>query len=343
MPRAPEVPGPAEARLNRILSQPFMKIFSIHSPSTIFALLVLSLDANACDFCAIYTANQAEGDARTGPYLGLSEQFTRFGTLQSEGDEVANPTDQQLNSSITQLVLGYGVTEHFSVQANLPFIDRQYRRPEGFLIDKGSEAGLGDVSLIGKFQLLRADGEELSFSWNVFGGLKLPTGSSKRILEEFNEVEIPGAPESGIHGHDLALGSGSLDGVIGTEFSLRHDRVFLTGSFHYSMRSQGDYGYSYADDLSWDFAPGVYLMLDHDFTLALQAVVSGERKGTDKFQGASAADTGISSIHVGPRLVGTWKDKLSFEVGLDLPLRIENTALQAVPDFRLHAGVTWRF
>ena len=188
-----------------------MKKFSTYSLSTPLALLALNLSTNACDICAIYTANQAEGVAQTGPYLGLSEQFTRFGTLQFEGDEVANPTDQRLDSSITQLVLGYGWTDRFSLQANLPFIDRQYRRPEGFLIDKGSESGLGDVSLIGRFQLLRKDSGELAFSWNAFGGLKLPTGSSKRLLEEFNEVEIPGAPESGIHGHDLALGSGSLE------------------------------------------------------------------------------------------------------------------------------------
>lgn len=306
-------------------------------------LLAFTLQSPACDFCSIYTANRAEGESRTGPFLGVSEQFTRFGTLQIEGDKVANPTKQQLESSITQVVLGYGVTERFSLQTSLPFIVREYRRPEGFLIDEGSESGLGDATLIGKFQILRKDRDQVSFSWNVLGGLKLPTGSSKRISEEFNEVEVPGAPESGIHGHDLALGSGSLDGVIGTDFHFRRDRLFLTGSLQYMIRSAGDYGYSYADDLSWDFAPGVYLVLDHDFTLALQAVVSGERKGTDKFRGASAVDTGISSVYVGPRLIGTWKDNLSFEAGLDLPVRIENTALQAVPDFRLDAGVAWRF
>lgn len=306
-------------------------------------LLALTVQSSACDFCSIYTANRAEGGSHTGLFLGVSEQFTRFGSLQLEGNEVANPTKQQLDSSITQMVLGYGLTDRFSVQASLPFIDRSYRRPEGFLIDKGDETGLGDASLIGKFEILGKDSDELAFSWNVFGGIKLPTGSSKRILEEFNEVEVPGAPESGIHGHDLALGSGSWDGVLGSEFNLRANRFFVTGSLHYSIRSEGDYGYSYADDLSWDFAPGVYLVLDHDFTLALQAVVSGERKGTDKFQGAPAVDTGVSSIYVGPRLIGTWKDRLSFEAGVDFPVRIENTALQAVPDFRLHGGVTWTF
>src|SRR5205823_6450459 len=47
----------------------------------------------------------------------------------------------------------------------------------------------------------------------ALAGLKFPTGDSSRLKEEFHEVEIPGAPESGIHGHDLTLGTGSYDGI----------------------------------------------------------------------------------------------------------------------------------
>ena len=43
--------------------------------------------------------------------------------------------------------------------------------------------------------------------------LKFPTGDSSRLEEEFHEVEIPGAPENAIHGHDLTLGTGSYDGI----------------------------------------------------------------------------------------------------------------------------------
>src|SRR5206468_11511093 len=52
-------------------------------------------------------------------------------------------------------------------------------------------------------------------------GIKFPTGGSSRLAEEFHEIEIPGAPESGIHGHDLTLGTGSYDGIFGEQTSLR--------------------------------------------------------------------------------------------------------------------------
>jgi hypothetical protein len=42
-------------------------------------------------------------------YAAVPEQFTRFGTLQFEGGQVANRIRQYLNSWITQLVVGYDI------------------------------------------------------------------------------------------------------------------------------------------------------------------------------------------------------------------------------------------
>ena len=84
-------------------------------------------------------------------------------------------------------------------------------------------------------------------------------------------------------------------------------------------------------------------MLNEEFTLALEANVSGETKGRDTFQGERAADTGITSVYLGPLLTATWRENLSVEAGVDIPVSIDNTALQAVPDYRIHAAFTWHF
>ena len=76
---------------------------------------------------------------------------------------------------------------------------------------------------------------------------------------------------------------------------------------------------------------------------AVQAVVSGENKGKDTFQGQSADDTGVTAVYLGPQVSFTWANKLSAQIGADLPMSIENTALQAVPDYRIRAGLTWHF
>src|SRR4029077_8422830 len=86
----------------------------------------------------------------TGFYTAVAEQFTHFGSLQFDDREVANPTGQRLDSSITQLVVGYDINEWFALQFNAPLIYRDFRRPEGFAIDEGTVSGLGDVSLLAK-------------------------------------------------------------------------------------------------------------------------------------------------------------------------------------------------
>ena len=54
----------------------------------------------------------------SGFYAAVAEQFTHFGTVQVDGDEIANPTGQRLDSSITQFVIGYDINERFALQFN---------------------------------------------------------------------------------------------------------------------------------------------------------------------------------------------------------------------------------
>lgn len=295
----------------------------------------------ACDFCAIYSA--METSAGKGFYGGVAEQFTHFGTMQNEGVEVPNEAGQFLDSSISQLFAGYNFCERFGVQFNAPLIYRSFKRPEGFVTDRGTESGIGDVSLIGKGTIYRHQTGNCTVLGNVFAGVKFPTGSADRIKEEFNEVEVPGAPESGIHGHDLTLGSGSFDGIIGGSVYARCRRAFFSAGVQYSIRSEGDFGYQFANDLTWSGGPGVLLVLKEKCSLSLQAKVSGETKGKDTFQGEKAEDTGITSVYLGPEITATWREKLNVEIGVDLPVSIDNTALQAVPDYRIHAALTWSF
>ncbi len=294
-------------------------------------------------------------------YAGVAEQFTHFGTMQMDGNEVANPTDQHLESSITQFVLGYSLTSRFALQINVPYIYRSFARPEGFTIDHGTESGLGDVSLLGKFVAFHinalarketvSDGKntteltlepELTASVVVLAGIKAPTGDSSRIKEEFNEVEIPGAPPSGIHGHDLTLGTGSWDGVFGLQNSLRYRRFFLQADAQFVLRGDGRHQYHFANDVSWTGGPGYYFVRTRSTILGLQFGVSGEHKDVDRFRGDKAEDTGITSVALGPRLVAS-RGKFSGEVGVEIPVLIDNTDLQLVPDYRLRAAFSVRF
>ncbi len=313
-----------------------MKIFT-------FAVLTAASAPSlmACDLCSIYTAQAAEGSGR-GVYVGVAEQFTHYGTLREDGVSVPNTVNQYLDSSVAQLFAGYNFSQRFGVQFNAPLIDRSYQRPRGDVIEQGHLSGLGDVSLTANWIACQQSTEEFTFNWTVLGGVKFPTGDSSRLGEPEVENEPP-LPASGIAGHDLALGSGSFDGVVGTGFSTRWKRVFLNGNMQYAIRSEGDFQHEYANDWTWAGGPGVYLALNNRYTLTAQAVVSGESKGKDTFASEPDNDSAATIVYLGPQVNFTWSSKLSAQVGADFPVSIANTGLQIVPDWRVRAALTWHF
>jgi hypothetical protein len=321
-----------------------MKNKTLILAASVLLLLAVSAPSYACDLCAIYRSLEAK-TAGAGFNIGVFEQFTHFGTMQQDGHKVDNTFGQTLDSSITQFIVGYQVNDRFGIQLNTPYINRSFKRPTTTgAVDRATESGLGDLSLIGHYRVYQHNTEATIFVWDVLGGVKFPTGSSDRIKEELVESEPdPGVPASGIHGHDLALGSGSYDGIVGTSLFASWEKLFVSGALQYNIRSRGDFDYRYANDLAWHVKPGGYLWLTHSNALGLQLVLSGEIKGKDDLAGVTAEDTGMTSVFAGPELSYTWKEKLSAEVGAEFPLVNDNTALQLVPDYRIKAAVTWRF
>jgi hypothetical protein len=322
--------------------------------------------ALACDMCAIYTATELQ-ETRTGPRLGVAEQYTRFGRLQNNGGAVDNVLDQYINSSITQLVVGYVPAPRLSLQLNVPIIDRSYRRSGGTGVQTGNVSGFGDVSLTAtglayshmtESQMLRVSG--------LFG-LKFPSGSSSELREELGTTPPPDPCEnipppfchplrlrprhstvtngipSAVHGHDLALGSGSTDVLLGAQGLWAWKRLYATAAAQYAVRTTGAYGYTYANDLNVGGTAGGFAFLEHTFTLGFEAVLGCETKGNDTLNGAPETDTALTALYAGPGVRFTWGSALSAEVVGDLPAVENNAGFQVVPSYRIRGGLLWRF
>ena len=321
------------------------------------AASVASERASACDICAIYTATEMR-ESRIGPSAGVAEQFSRFTTLQQSGDEVANPAGERLESSITQVLLGYTLTPRLALQLNLPVVWRSFRRLEGGSTVSGHESGIGARALVGPLAPWSHVTAESVFRATLLGGVKFPTGDSNRLGEETGHdggsgtlggsgVTMDGMTEtespSGVHPHDLALGSGSFDGIVGGRIFGSWRRGFVTALLQYSVRTEGDFDYRYANDLTWSGGPGLFLLLEHDYTLGLQGLLTGETKSKDELNGMTLDDTAITALYAGPGMLFTWGSSLGAELAADLPVILNNSALQIVPDYRVRSGVVWRF
>ncbi len=325
--------------------------------------------AAACDVCAVYTATELQ-ESKVGVRAGVAEQFTFYGTLQRDGDELPNPDDEFLRSSTTQVVLGYQWHPRAGVQLNLPLISRTFRRRTEHGVERGDETGPGDLSILANLLAFDRVSERSVIRFTLLGGLKLPSGDSSRLEEELaeevahdegghseEEAAHGGGPHpalahvaggghevaSGVHGHDLALGTGSVDGIVGASLFWSWRRAFVTASGQWAIRTEGDFDYRYANDLTWIGGPGVFAVLTHDWTLTVQGLVSGETKGKDELDGVTLDDTAITTLFAGPGFALTWRTSLQAELAAGLPVVRNNTAVQVVPDYRLRGAFTWRF
>ena len=320
--------------------------------------------ASACDLCAIYNANSTRGESSSGFLFAVSEQYIPFSTLQLEGQPLHLTSaslqhffEQAYNdSSITHLVPGYNFSSRFGLSVNLPIIYRSFRRtqltPLGTMVDEsGTESGLGDMSLISRWTIIQKVKMKYSVVVSLLGGVKFPTGDTERLEEEIEQERMfnaffggPGHYHSlgGVHLHDLTLGSGSYDGILGTTANLRWQRWFFNSQFQYYLRTQAG-GYKFGDELIVSGGPGAYLLLSEGFTLSLQANAVYDTMARDKSLGLKSTETGVTAWYFGPQLSLTWCEHFSANAGVDLPLRIYNRSLQDVPDYRIHAGLAWRF
>jgi hypothetical protein len=336
---------------------------------TIFVSILSILAAAsvaACDLCGCYNCPlDVVHEKPFSIYAGVAEQFTHFGTDRMDGVKQPNPAGEYIDSSITQVVIGASFLDNrFGLQVSVPLIYRSFQRQLGFAIDRGHVSGLGDVSVTanvivfkkkalfhetessfskdGKTSASSQRGEpDFSATVNLTTGIKLPTGDTGRLKENF-APDVDGAPDSGIGPHDLTLGTGSVDGIFGVQAEVRYKAVFFQADAQYTVRGYGDYQYGFANDLSWSGAPGVYFIHKGSDSLALQCAVSGETKGCDRFQGAPDPDSGVTELFVGPRIIVSL-GRMSGDVGVDLPVILNATSFQTTPDYRIRASFSIRF
>ncbi len=350
--------------------------------AALVATVVAAPAARACDVCAVYTATQMR-EERTGLLVGLAEQATRYSTRLPDPAGGTRDAGERLNSFITQILVGYDFHPKFRLQVNVPIIARDYHRLRNRrLVDdqirdgvmtKGNVSGFGDVALLALWRPWSYVDEHRLVRFTLLGGLKLPSGDPGKLVEEqklrraseataaarstrassptgrigrvVSADHIPEGSPSGINGHDLALGTGSIDGIVGGVGFASWDRLFVTMSVQHAIRSEGAYRYQYGDETQWFVGVGGYLLLDHVRTLSLQVVTSGKYQGTDTLEGRSTAPDGGSTattwVFVGPAVGFTWGTSLGFELAGDLPVDTPSEGL--IPEFRVRGGLSWRF
>lgn len=313
-------------------------------------LNLLCNPAWACDLCSIYDSFKAQRHELGGKHLSVTEQFTLYDKVQRDGIHADNAGNERISSSQTHFAFSYDLSDRFSLQANLPLVARHYRRVEEDGVTRGSDSGVGDISLAAKFVALNCDNYKSRNRLVFFAGVELPSGDTGRLAEEAahdhghhagdDHAEVF---ESAVHGHDLALGSGSVDYPLGLSWIWQRNRWQFTTDAQYTIRSEGAHNYRYGNDFIWNAGSGYFLHLEDEKAAVLSLNLGGEYKEHDESSGKREDETKIKSVLIGLELLVTVKDNLSFKAGLEVPLDINNTGTQLVMAYRLRAALNYRF
>jgi hypothetical protein len=337
------------------------------------AIVAFSLPTQvlACDVCALANVSAPYKPEAGSWNIAIGEQFTGFDTIRDGTKKIDNTEHQRVESSITQVAAGYDFTDYLSAQAVLPIINRRFSRVFDGQRERGTEAGVGDLTLLARYVPYQHRSEDFTLIPHLFVGVKLPTGNSDKLEEERGEHHHEGEhgghhaeakhagedhgdehggdgdmpmAQSFVHGHDLALGSGSTDVPFGAGLFARYGRAVFEGEFEYCIRTAGSYDYQYADHVLYSAAPGVYLVNDHSMNLALFAELSGENKAKDSgANGMLMTDTARAAVYLGPKLQAAFARGLDTELGVSWPVHYDTSSPQVAATYRIKASLGWRF
>jgi hypothetical protein len=319
--------------------------------SVFVCLLTVARAATACDPCGMHSAVQVPGllnalrttGLQPGALtVGAQEQFSTF-RVRGENNLRTTETDLELirNLSVTQASLAYNISSEVALQVNAPFVVRNYDRFERFRKVRDSEAGLGDSSVLTTYSPYSFTDVDSRVFVAGMAGIKLPTGDTGSLTRVASEDGAPA--DVRIQGRGLTLGSGSVDMPLGVMTYVRSGRLQVFGSAQYTFRTEGAADYRFANDLVWSTAPGWLFLIGEEQSLACSVVFSGEHKGSDHLDGDLLPRTAMSNLYLGPELFYAISNRLSLQVGVDLPLALDVGGAAVKPETRSRMAISWSF
>jgi hypothetical protein len=293
-------------------------------------------------FCTLMTDRYAQGTGE--PHVGWSadvrieavtQDRLRTGTKNIAASEVTSEEaiERQTKNLNVVTTLSYGIDESWSVSLRAPVVKRNHLHdlvdvetglpstPEQWRFTK-----LGDVQLVARRQFV-ADGGASSYA--LFGGVKLPTGSTKVTNADGGRAE-----------RSLQPGSGTTDALFG-----------LAGRRAVGMADAAIWQISAALALNTneDFKPGkrveVSVGWSHAYSHQVGAVLQVNLRHRSRDSGAQAepSNSGSTTLDLSPGVTLGIGQASTLYAYLQLPVYQSVNGIQLVPRSALALGWTADF
>jgi len=293
-------------------------------------------------FCTLMTDRYAQGSGE--PHLGWSadvrleavtQEQLRSGTTNLDASQVTGEEAIERHTKNLNLVttLGYGIDADWSVSVRIPVVHRDHLHD---LIDEQTGQAstpeqwrftrVGDVQVLARRQFL---GSSAVTSYALFGGLKLPTGSTQVTNGDGSRAE-----------RALQPGSGTTDlvfGIAGRQATGLTDALIGQASMSQALNSREEFKPGRRMELSagWSHAYSQNLGTVLQLNLRQRARDSGAQSEPD--------NSGSTTVDLSPGITVGVGHASTLYAYVQVPLYQKVNGIQLVPHSALALGWTTDF
>jgi hypothetical protein len=262
--------------------------------------------------------------------------------------DTPNAADEKVATTLVNLYYSQQLIEGTTLDIYLPFESRAYTERPNYTYDSGRDSGLGDISLVATQQLFHGVAERRLVDWRARAGVKLPTGDASQ-LDEYPAAPVPPRgdgrvyPTSGIYPYDRAIGSGSVDWIVGSSYVVRYDDFFGVVDGQYIGRTAGENDFTRGNTVAVHVTPGYIFSYSkgNEFSVMLDAAYRYDAQS--EYDGATVDNSGQTAFLMGPQLMGNFQDRVMATVGVSLPLYQSVEGTQLASDYQILASVMTGF
>lgn len=297
-------------------------------------LIMLISSSNAC-------AQVFSESARTEFFGGLGIRLfynqTDKTQLLVNGDEVSDPDAPNVFIKSVPAAVVYGANPGLSLIAVIPSVSRTLERSVNGQRLSDTDAGIGDITIFGKYRFYKKDAFLRSRQIAVQLGVKFPTGADDLTDRTGNRFPAP-----------LQLGSGSLDYRLVLTFTEARNRWQFFGDAGYMLRTEANnfkFGNVFYYDATAKFRlhPARYgnKFPTHDLFVFLE--INGATIQKAESSGSKIENSGGHEIFLAPGFQFFLLQNFIIEAGIQVPVLQDLNGTQLGTDFRFRSGIRWIF
>jgi hypothetical protein len=261
-------------------------------------------------------------------------KVVRKSHLFADGEKITDALDREVTVFALPFMLPYEVIPNqLVVIGAIPYLSKEMKLTKDGNRQSRGDSGMGDLKLLGKYQLLQKDMKRSSFRMTFLGGVKLPTGNDDA------------RDATGLLPPPLQLGSGSVDFFGGPIATYVRDGFGFNAEVLFKKNTQAN-AYQFGDTLSvnvalgYRFLPWVYETYPSPYSTAYLELLS-EFSGKDRKNGEDLKDTGGKLLLLSPGIQYVFSRTLLAEASLQFPIYQDLNGTQLGTDFSFNVGMRW--